>query len=532
MSKVLLINPSYIASYGSAKASITNPVHPTLGLMTIAAVALERGHDVNILDLSFRPYDWKLIRSEILKSKPDIVGITATTPLMNQLRDISVLCKDISKDILVVGGGAHISAMPLESMEESMLDLALTGEADITFGEICDGNDPKRVLGLYYRDAEGTITYTGPRPVIENIDDLPIPAWHLFDAGEYKSRMSRLLARRPPVTMAEFSRGCVFKCDFCASKMTMALGYRKKSPERCAEEVRVMSRLGWREFMLADDIFTSDHHWAVRVCNAISASGVDMAWSCTNGIRVESADDELFTAMHRAGCYRVSFGFESGNDGILKSFGKGGKATVEQGKVAVRKARAAGIDTNGFFLLGLSPDTEESMLDTIEFARTLELDMLKFGITIAFPGTPMFNDYARENLVKSYEWDEYHIYTERPLFAHRYLDYDTILRYMSIAYRRAILTNPRFIWRRFVRGIRTGEFFWDAYYGIKFALLPATGDSKQSSEYYAKHRWPRHDYLARPLVAVDYQKATKRHEHLVNPSNAAPSRIQAALRPT
>ena len=447
MSKILLINPSYTGSYGSAKASITNPIFPTLGLTTIAAVALQRGHTVTILDLSYRPYDWQLIRSEIVKSKPDIVGITATTPLMNQLRDITVLCKDISKEILVVGGGAHVSAMPLESMQESMLDLALTGEADLTFGDVCDGNDPKGILGLYYRDGGGTICYTGARPVIENIDDLPMPAWHLFDPKEYESRMSRLLARRPPVTMAEFSRGCVFKCDFCASKMTMALGYRKKSPERCAEEVTVMNRLGWREFMLADDIFTSDHNWAVRVCNAISESGADVAWSCTNGIRVESADEELFNAMRKAGCYRVSFGFESGNDEILKSFGKGGKATVEQGKVAVRKARAAGIDTNGFFLLGLSPDTEESMLDTIEFARALELDMLKFGITIAFPGTPMFNDYARENLIKSYEWDEYHIYTERPLFAHRYLNYETILRYMSIAYRRAILTNPSFIWR-------------------------------------------------------------------------------------
>lgn len=530
MSKVLLINPSYTGSYGSAKASITNPIFPTLGLTSIAAVALQRGHHVSILDLSYRQYDWRLIKSEILKAKPDIVGITATTPLMNQLRDISVLCKDISTEILVVGGGAHVSAMPLESMEESVLDLALTGEADLTFGEVCDGNDPKGIKGLYYRDGAGKICYTGTRPVIENLDDLPMPAWHLFDPTEYKCRMSRLLARRPPVTMAEFSRGCVFKCDFCASKMTMALGYRKKSPERCAEEVKVMSRLGWREFMLADDIFTSDHRWAVNVCNAISAGGADVAWSCTNGIRVESADDELFNAMRRAGCYRVSFGFESGNDGILKSFGKGGKATVDQGKVAVRKARAAGIDTNGFFLLGLSPDTEESMLDTIEFARALELDMLKFGITIAFPGTPMFNDYARENLIKSYEWDEYHIYTERPLFAHRHLNYETILRYMSIAYRRAILTNPSFIWRRLVRGIRTGEFFWDAYYGLKFALLPATGDSKQAIQYYAKDRWPRHDYLAQPLVIVDYQKATKKHEHLLKPrmSNSAP--VGASLR--
>ena len=136
MAKILLINPSYHGSYGSAKASITNPIFPTLGLTTLAAVVLQGGHSVDILDLSYQAYDWQFLRSEILRLKPDIVGITATTPLINQLRDISVLCKDISKDILVVGGGPHVSAMPSESIEESLIDIAVVGEGDITFGEI------------------------------------------------------------------------------------------------------------------------------------------------------------------------------------------------------------------------------------------------------------------------------------------------------------------------------------------------------------------------------------------------------------
>ena len=102
MTNVLLINPSYTPSYGGAKASIVNPIMPTLGLATIAATALEKGHNVKILDMSWRSYDYKMIQSHIIKHKADIVGITATTPLMNQLRDISVLAKDISKNILVV----------------------------------------------------------------------------------------------------------------------------------------------------------------------------------------------------------------------------------------------------------------------------------------------------------------------------------------------------------------------------------------------------------------------------------------------
>ena len=131
----------------------------------------------------------------------------------------------------------------------------------------------------------------------------------------------------------------------------MSLGYRKKSPERCAEEVKYLYDLGYREFMLADDIFTTDQKWAKQVCDTIYRKNVDMVWTCTNGIRVESADDELFRSLKRSKCYRVSFGFESGNDEVLKAFGKGGRATVDQARKAVKMARKAGIDTNGYFMV-------------------------------------------------------------------------------------------------------------------------------------------------------------------------------------
>jgi anaerobic magnesium-protoporphyrin IX monomethyl ester cyclase len=289
----------------------------------------------------------------------------------------------------------------------------------------------------------------------------------------------------------------VFKCDFCASKITMALGYRKKSPERCAAEVREMYARGFREFMLADDIFTSDQKWAGQVCDAIHATGIDMAWSCTNGIRVESADEQLFRRLRRAGCYRVSFGFESGNDEVLKGFGKGGKATLELGVRAVRLAREAGIDTNGYFQLGLSVDTEQTMRETIAYARRLPLDMLKFGITIAFPGTPMFEDYAARGLIRSYDWDEYHMYTDKALFAHPNMSYETVRRFMDHAYKSAILGNPGFHARRLLRGLRTGELLWDAYYFAKFLWMP-TVSGGSAARYYAQERWPRYDWKAHP----------------------------------
>ena len=515
--KVLLINPSYSPSYGGRKVGIANPIAPTLGLATIAATAEQKGHKVEILDMSWRPYNFEEVRDQILQSKPDIVGITATTPLMNQLRDMSVLIKDISKNIIVVGGGPHPSALPEETLRESKLDAVFVGEADYSFADICDGYPLSDIPGLFRRDNDDIFS-TGTRTPIANLDELPMPAWHLYNIKDYH-KMSRLLAKRLPLAMAEFSRGCVYKCDFCASKITLALGYRKKSPERCAEEVKHLHSLGFREFWLTDDIFTSDQKWAKQVCDAISQADVDMPWTCTNGIRVESANDNLFRALRKSGCYRVSFGFESGNDRVLKEFGKGGRATVEQARKAVQMARAAGIDTGGYFMVGLSVDTEESMKDTIEFARTIPVDMMKCSIAIAFPGTKMFNNYVDKGLIRSFDWDEYMMYTSQDLFAHEHLSYEIIQKYMKKFYHHCILFNPSFIVRRIIRGIRTGEFFWDAYYAIKFYLIPTTGD-KVRSNYYARESWPKWNFKKRPPKPANYQIVRKTQPKIEKKSEA------------
>ena len=159
-------------------------------------------------------------------------------------------------------------------------------------------------------------------------------------------------------------------------------------------------------------------------------------------------------------------------------------------------------------MLGLSPDTEKSMNDTIDFARSIPLDMMKFGVAIAFPGTKMFNDYVEKGLVRSFNWDEYMIYTDQDLFAHKNLSYKIIQKYMEKAYRSCILFNPSFWIRRFIRGIKTGEFFWDAYYAVKFFFMPTTGSEKKS-KYYAQSRWPKWDFRKTPPKAANYHIVRK-----------------------
>ena len=256
-----------------------------------------------------------------------------------------------------------------------------------------------------------------------------------------------------------------------------------------------------------------------------------MTWTCNNGIRVESADEQLFSTMRKAGCYRVCL------DSSLATMRSGelweGWSRLDRAGPQCGQSRAGrGHGDERIFLLGLSPDTEETMAQTIAFARNIPTDIMKFGITIAFPGTPMFNDYMKKGLVRSFDWDDYFVYTDQNLFAHEHLSYETIRHYMRLAYKKCITRNPGFIWRRFVRGLRTGEFLWDIYYAIKIFFLPSVGE-KSNIRYYARDRWPAWDYRANPLKPVSYEVVRKSKVVPQSPSFSEPIRRRRSLiRPT
>ncbi len=508
MGRVLLINPSYLRTYGANQAGIANPVYPILSLACLAGIAKAGGHHAEILDLSYRPYEPEMLRAKIIEFRPDVVAITATTPLINQLKDISFLVKSISKDIMVIGGGAHPSSLPIATMKESALDMVIFGEGDITFQEILAGKSPATIHGVVWRSGE-QLVQNPPRALVHDLDSLPMPAWELYPIDVYRDRITRIISRFPPISTVEFSRGCVFTCDFCGSKQTMAKGYRKKSPERCAEELEVLYNLGYREALLTDDIFTSDNNWAIAVCEAIKARGVKMAWTCTNGIRVDSANVELFQAMKEAGCYRVHFGFETGNDRVLKAFGKGGRATLEQGLVAVKHARAAGLETWGMFMVGLSADDEESMKDTIKYACSIDVDVKKLGITVPFPGTPMFKELHEQGRIKSYDWDDYNVYNEASaVFDHPKLSWDVVRAYYKKAYLDIYYRSPRYIMRRLWRSLKSGDLFHDLYFGTKFFFMlrkPAEVSAKEGYAY--EHLWRPLTVPPSQLDQRDYQTA-------------------------
>ena len=528
MTNLLLINPSYNGTYGATVGSLASPIYPVMSLATLGGEARRAGHRVTILDLSYQRYSPQLVHDEIVRIAPDVVGITATTPLANQMQDIACVAKSVSHDILTVAGGAHPTALMSDALRQSSLDLIVYGEGDRTIVDILSGKLRSEINGVCYFDGDSVKT-TPPQPMVEDLDDLAMPAWDLYSAKQYR-KISRLIAKRPPVSSIEFSRGCVYKCDFCASKNTMGLGYRKKSAERCADEMLHLQSLGYREVILTDDIFTSDNDWAVSVCEEFIRRKVKLLWTCTNGIRVDSANDRLFQVMRQSGCYRVHFGFESGNDEVLHKFGKGGRATLTGGVEAVDMARAAGLQTFGMFMLGLTGDSEQSMQDTVDYAKRVKVDAMRFGITVPFPGTRMFDELDKSGLIKSYDWDLYTVYNDaKQIFSHPDLSWETLIRYFRKSHYEAYLLNPGYILRRLISGLKTGEFFWDLYYFMKFNVVLLGRKPEQSEDYRFREKWQRQEYSSGEIVYIDppaakgvSRKSTFRHSRVPTSSPSLP----------
>ncbi|KKR82042.1 MAG: Radical SAM domain protein [Parcubacteria group bacterium GW2011_GWD2_40_9] len=460
--KVLLIYPhSSIEVFASTKIRVAIPVIPYISLAMIGGSLLRDGHDVHILDLSVSSEPERDIDEAVKDFKPQYIGISFTSALSKEAIEIVQKIKKINSDIIAIAGGVHSTTLPEETLKNSSFDIAVIGEGEDTMREIISGKNYEEILGIAYKK-NGEIKVNSRRPFVEDIDSLPLPAWHLYDIKKYHT--PRINSRRNPVGAMETSRGCPFTCVFC-NKTVFARIFRAKSAERVVDEMEYMLRMGFREIHIWEDGFSTDLNRAKEICRLIIKRKLYFPWNIYNGIRVDRIDEELLRLLKKAGCYRISIGIESGNQNVIKIVNKG--ITLEQIRRAVKIIKEAGIESLGFFMVGLPGDTEGTMQDTINFAKELKLDLPKVGMLMPLPGTPVFADWEKKGLIKSRDWSKYIFHAERSaVYSHPNLDFATIRRYYDKFYRELYL-SPRFIWKRFWRGLRTGDIFYDIYYFLK-----------------------------------------------------------------
>lgn len=465
MAKILYIHPpSRRRVYLNTNVKVGSPDYPDLTLATLAG-HLKGKHISHVLDMEFfSNYDEKLVQT-LRDFKPDYVVSSSKSADFKVMVEIIKTVKGFNKNIKTVVGGVHITTMPeiVKGIEE--IDVAAVGEGDYILPLILNGTPLKDVQGIIYRE-NGKLVENNKRKDFLNINKLPFPNWEMFDISLYKN--SRLSSRQNPVGLIETSRGCAYQCNYC-NKRTFGSRHRFKEPKRVVEELEYLLKIGFKEVHIVDDSFTQNLDNAKKVCEEILRKNLKVTWSLINGVRVDYVDKEFFTLAKKSGCWQVAFGIESGDQKVLDRIKK--KTTIEEISRAVHLAKKCKLDTFGFFILGLSGETKESMGNTIKFAKSLPLDMAKFNIAIPYPGTPYYHELKRKGLLLSENFEDYIVHqTEKPIFKHENLDWNELKEYYYRGFREYYL-NLNYILRRFKRSFFMGDLIYDLKYflGSKWA---------------------------------------------------------------
>jgi radical SAM superfamily enzyme YgiQ (UPF0313 family) len=359
---------------------IPNP-YPPLGLAYIAACLEADQHEVAVFDLSLarsrRSLEKRL--QSVESFGPAVVGFSVMSHTYDQALALAGRLKK-STAAAIVFGGPHPTVMPRDVLRNECVDFVVLGEGEASFRQLCARLGSPRVdlPGIGFKQS-GEPVVRERKDFIDALDGLPFPARHLLALSRYGLKDD---AGRPMATVLT-SRGCPYQCIYCY-KGIFGRRYRQRSPQHILDELRICQRqFGYRSFYFIDDLFTFNPQRLRRLCRLMAAEKPPFVWQCL--ARVDNASADTFMEMKSAGCCKVHFGLESGNQGILDRIRKG--TTTGQARQAVKFCRDAGIRTKGYFMLGLPGDTLKSMQQTVDFARELELDEAMFSICTPFPGT-------------------------------------------------------------------------------------------------------------------------------------------------
>ncbi|MCK5594817.1 radical SAM protein [bacterium] len=391
-----------------------NGIWPPLGIAYIGATLEKKGHTVHLIDeeIIFHKHKnniQKTIDEEIclLKEiKPDIVGITATTALIKPAYRTSILVRKLFPDNRIVLGGNHASMFPKETLAEcESIDIAVKGEGEYIMSEIADGYPLNKIKGISYRDNDKIISNPDRAP-IENLDLSPPPARHLLNMEYYTQRASNIMrGYQLKATSVITTRGCPFKCAFCAGSAVFGKKVRYHSPERVISELeQLVTDYKVEGVYFSDDMFFSNKERAHKIMELMMEKNLHKKLKWCANVRVSSVTEELLKMMKRAGCVQVEYGFESGSQRVLDKLNK--KTTVEQNYRAARLTKQAGIRFLANIIVGTIGETEQDIKESMKFLRAVKPNHISVYKLIPLPATSVFEELESKKMILR-DWDIY-----------------------------------------------------------------------------------------------------------------------------
>lgn len=458
--RVLLINPPLSMGEQAGKSSMEVVVNilPPLGIGYIASVLEESGVEVEIIDCQPLNMTHEELAKTLGRKDADVIGITSTTLSFPSAVKTAMEAKKESPNSFIVIGGPHVTAAPETTMSHGCFDAGVYGEGEVTFLELVQkigmGESLNNVKGIYLRK-NGKTYFTGHRAFIQNLDELPFPARHLFPPLSHY-HPTPASCRSEPLATIMSSRGCPNKCTFCDRKIFGNVT-RMRSVDNVLDEMEeVIYEHGAREIKFFDDTFTLDKNRIFDLCRGIKERGIDVEWSCLT--RVNAVSEKLLKEMKRAGCWQVAFGLESGDQRMLNRMKKG--ITLSMSRRAVEWARKAGLNIRAYFVIGTPGETSDSINRTIEFAKSLDLDAVNFYAFVPLPGTEIYGNLVKEGTLRHEKYEHYNVMINSPEAEIPYvpsgLTEEELKERISYAHK-SFYFRPRYIIRQLLRTRKVGD---------------------------------------------------------------------------
>ena len=396
-----------------AHVTLVNPPYPSvahesmhvipLGIGYLAAVLENNGYKVDVIDCQVLKLTKEELENELTRLQPDIVGVTSATLNYKPALEIVKSAKTQLPNCLTMLGGPHVTVMDEETLrDQPEADIVVRGEGEQTILELARlvsesnlGNIDE-VAGITIRKNK-QIVRTPDRPFIQNLDELPHPAYKHFQLSKYQVSGKTYL---PIIT----SRGCPGQCTFCLVYRMCGRRFRARSPKNVVDELEWL-RDSYKAdaFSFYDDTFTFDRKRALEICREIKSRKIDLPWDCRT--RVDKVSEELLAEMKDADCQLIHFGVESGSQKMLNIMKKG--TTVEQNEKAIRLTKKAGISFAISVVVGYPGETPELLKQTLNFIRKTQPDYVYVCVAIPYPGTELFNLLKDQGVEMSTEWEEY-----------------------------------------------------------------------------------------------------------------------------
>ncbi len=402
--KIIFLYPKWTSEYGLISVFAKKAgVWPPLNLACLAAIAENLGHEVKIIDGEVENMPLEEMIEETAAFKPDLIGITATTPFYHIVSQLGQGLKQRISKVPIIIGGAHITILK-EKAFEPCFDYAFIGESDCSFPLFLKQYEKKgnisEVKGMLFRE-NGKVIFTGEPDPIFDLDSLPLPARHLLKMDKYQIGTLQGTKTFAPIMTV---RGCPFRCIFCSRKI-FGSTFRKRSPELVLEEIKsIINKYNIRHFIFLDDTLTLDRNHILRICQLLEENKLNITFE--GSTRANLIDEEIVSRMVRAGLIRISFGLESVDENIRRIMKK--DVPLESYIAANRLTNKYGIETLNSCMIGLPGETVETIKKTLSFLRdSREIKQANISIAVPYPGTELYEmakrgDYGLKLLIDDF----------------------------------------------------------------------------------------------------------------------------------